>query len=979
MYRLGLRNASDIELNAMIDEALERAVRSGKLQKPFERLAGGLGFRDAVRDAVGMLRVAGLSPDDARARAPRTRDVALVLEQYERLLETQRLADPARVFRIALAQFERESAWTLAPVIALAPDLRLAGLPGKLLTRLAASGARALPGEDVEGLERPWEVAGETWPGSAEPSVLGRVHEAPPDGDGTAAAAARPRNDGGPAHVDMFRAATPSDEVREVLRRIAAEGRRYEDVELVAIDRDTYGLALECIAAPLGISVTSLHGVPLPRTRLGRAIARWLAWLEEGLPADILREALEAGELLAPDTDDDAMAPVRLLRELAIGWGRARWDAALLQLRGDGIIGRLRRHDDETDADFASRREARRAAAASLAGLLERLLPLVPPVPERGSHETATIAIADLAAATLRFLELVPRAGHGEENAFRRLRTRLDDLARLAKETLPFGAAAAALRDVVTEVRAWPSQPGENTPRTSDAGALHLTDLIHAGTTGRPRVFVLGLDADRTSGAGATDPILDEEIRRQLASPALPTTAQRIAQQRWTLARALASLRGHVTLSCATSGDLSGRVLGPSPVLLRVHRLLANDPVADYVALRAALGAPAGAIPSTKVAPIDGRDAWLGALHDGKVLRDGTTVVCAAHPGLDRGRAAHEARNGTDIGAQHGMVRAAAGHFDPRNTRRAISPSSLEELAKCPLAWFYRRALGLRLPEEPVYDAAAWLDSRQRGSLLHTVFERFAAEHLHCQELLGTPAVREALERIVREELDAWRAKVPPPSDSVFDSESDEIRTAARAFLAMEKERRRQTGARWHVPELEFAAAQFALSGGRTIAIHGRIDRVDVEPDGSYLIIDFKTGSSKVHRKQPKQGPFNGGRSLQAPLYAAAAAAELGGTVSAFEYRFPTVKGESAVVRYEQADLAVAGAVVEELLGHVVQGHFLPTLDKDDCRFCDCKPVCRVSEDDAERVTDSPRAAWAKRNAPGIAEYAAMLRRRGKA
>jgi len=416
-------------------------------------------------------------------------------------------------------------------------------------------------------------------------------------------------------------------------------------------------------------------------------------------------------------------------------------------------------------------------------------------------------------------------------------------------------------------------------------------------------------------------------------------------------------------------------------VLLQAHRLLSGNPAADYDDLRETLGAPACAVPSTHVVPLDARDAWLGALHDGTILRDGSAVVRRAHAGLDRGRIAVDAREGTDIGPHQGIV-PAAGTLDPRKAKRAISPSSLEELAKCPLAWFYRRGLGLRLPEEPAYDASAWLDSKERGSLLHAVFERFVAEHLHCQELLGTPAVLTALERIVGEELDVWRARVPPSSESVFDTESEEIRIAARAFLAMEEERWKRTGARWHAPELAFTsedAATFTLPDGSSVTIHGRIDRVDVQQDGSYLIIDFKTGSSKVHRKQPKQGPFNGGRSLQAPVYAAAAALKLGGVVSAFEYRFPTLKGESARVRYDRAELDQAGAVVEELFEQVVRGRFLPTFDKDDCRFCDCKPVCRVAEDDAGRIADSPRATWAKANAAEIAEYAGMLARRGKA
>jgi ATP-dependent helicase/nuclease subunit B len=325
-------------------------------------------------------------------------------------------------------------------------------------------------------------------------------------------------------------------------------------------------------------------------------------------------------------------------------------------------------------------------------------------------------------------------------------------------------------------------------------------------------------------------------------------------------------------------------------------------------------------------------------------------------------------------------VPAAAGAFDPRKSKRAISPSSLEELAKCPLAWFYRRGLGLRLPEEPAYDPSQWLDPRQRGSLLHEVFETFVRELLPQQQLVGTDAGRNTLERIVEDALARWRTTVPPPSESVFESEGTEIREAARAFLAMEEEWLPRTGARWHVPELAFgprAPVSFTLPDGSSIPIHGRIDRVDQLPGGGLVVIDFKTGSATMHRKSPKQGAFNGGRSLQAPIYAAAAAAVLEGTVVAFEYRFPTVKGENTRVVYRSEEIALAGPVVQQLLDHVVTGHFLPTLDKADCSFCDCQPVCRVRLDKEDRLTLSPRAAWAKEHAATLPAYAAMLERRG--
>jgi len=85
-----------------------------------------------------------------------------------------------------------------------------------------------------------------------------------------------PRLDPDCAHVDLFAAASPSHELREVCRRIVMDGHRWDDVEIVTTDVDTYGIALDALCQQLGIGATMLHGVPLARTRLGRALDRRL-------------------------------------------------------------------------------------------------------------------------------------------------------------------------------------------------------------------------------------------------------------------------------------------------------------------------------------------------------------------------------------------------------------------------------------------------------------------------------------------------------------------------------------------------------------------------------------------------------------------------------------------------------------------------------------------------------------------------------
>ena len=150
-------------------------------------------------------------------------------------------------------------------------------------------------------------------------------------------------------------------------------------------------------------------------------------------------------------------------------------------------------------------------------------------------------------------------------------------------------------------------------------------------------------------------------------------------------------------------------------------------------------------------------------------------------------------------------------------------------------------------------------------------------------------------------------------------------------------------------------ASPLPLPSGRPLPLAGRVDRIDEHPDGTWRVIDYKTG--RAFALAPKRGPFDGGRKLQLPLYAAMVAHAHGVTVADAQYRFPTIRGEGEVLDVDAATLASAPALLVSLLDDVAAGRFLPTDDAADCRFCDYLAVCRVHRGDYNTVT-SPRAAW---------------------
>ena len=104
---------------------------------------------------------------------------------------------------------------------------------------------------------------------------------------------------------------------------------------------------------------------------------------------------------------------------------------------------------------------------------------------------------------------------------------------------------------------------------------------------------------------------------------------------------------------------------------------------------------------------------------------------------------------------------------------------------------------------------------------------------------------------------------------------------------------------------------------------------------------------------------WNQGRRLQHLLYTEAAERLVGQTVDRMEYHFPTRKGENERIDFQRADLREGPSLLDHMLDVVAAGHFLPTEQPKDCRFCDFAPVCRVTNDRFGN-TASPLADWGK-------------------
>lgn len=208
-------------------------------------------------------------------------------------------------------------------------------------------------------------------------------------------------------------------------------------------------------------------------------------------------------------------------------------------------------------------------------------------------------------------------------------------------------------------------------------------------------------------------------------------------------------------------------------------------------------------------------------------------VVCDLATDPDRrARAAHQLARladagvpGTDPGDWYGTAELSSERelWDDDDSPIGLSPSTVELLRSCPLRWALERHGGTD-GDNP---------HAVKGNLVHTLVQALAGEVPEAQ-------VRAALEQ-------AW--KTVDPADG-WHSRQELRRTEAmlETFLAWVRTTRgelTQSGVEVPVDCVLPARAE----GERAVRIRGRIDRLERDAQGRFVIVDVKTGKNPVSEK----------------------------------------------------------------------------------------------------------------------------------
>ena len=232
-----------------------------------------------------------------------------------------------------------------------------------------------------------------------------------------------------------------------------------------------------------------------------------------------------------------------------------------------------------------------------------------------------------------------------------------------------------------------------------------------------------------------------------------------------------------------------------------------------------------------------------------------------------------------------------------------LSASDIETYRLCPLKYKFARVF--RIPQEPTIN-------QRFGILLHQVLERF-----HSSD-------GGSLEHLMNLFEASWRR-------AGFGDSNDDLQFRAKAIAAL---RRYHEATREHAGRPAWVERSFSFRLGPHL-IRGRIDRVDRMPDGSYELIDYKTGKPKT--------PAELREDVQLSLYQMGARESWGLATSAQSYYY-VLDGEKVPVRHSEQELERVRGTVAEIAAGISAHSFEPRPTPEICRFCDYRIVCPAAE-----------------------------------
>ncbi len=933
----------------LVREAVSQCVASGDITGRLATLAGQPSFLSALHNTLRQIEADNnnrrIRFDQLQDADAVTRAVGKTWHAYLRLKREQKLVDRTEVAAWAVEALEPGALETPAMQLSVGKVIVLAALlPAPQYSALWRT-LVALPEVEVIPL-----TIGDTRSDTLLAEAL--------DIEVSATSTAEP-----PIPQAVSTADTRS-EVAEAVRRILAaaeNGARFNQMAVFYGD-PSYAARIRSALALANISVSGPPHEPFISSPAGRFITGLLKIAESDL------ERGEVGDWLAtcPVQDPADQTPVsgvewdRISRSARVHGGLDSWQRQLARhAKSRRFRAEQSDHFDGSDGDASPTTQTdtylkEANSAEALSDFTETLAEDLQLPADDASWSDWTEWLQSLIDRYL----YAPEDSATAESAERvgTVLERISDLDQLglSKPDLP-RFIAIVLRELA-ETRSGASNLGKG---------VFVADVRDAAATRFRHIHIVGMADGTFPSPDSADPLLPDSVRQQINDrfgTSLQLSGVRKNERRRQFLAALMS-GDEATLSWSRSSGPGSGEAGPAQWLIeQVRRHPGNESLhaGDMLARPHLVAGLSLTEYGQQDTFSDGHEYELASVRRHVEQQHRNTkhwLQSDSSNGIAAALTLESGRHGNSLTEWSGDLSAASA-LVPAFGGEPLSASRVETFATCPLRYYF--AYILKVESGPRETDSFHMAADLRGNFIHAILESYLTLRIADSKPRGQATLDEAMDVVT----DDWQRNEPTARGRIWQLETGEIRRQLKRWLEAEQAleengfaptdaelsfgRKRATKLEQLLPPLKIT-----LEDSTVLQFAGVIDRVDRHADGSYYVLDYKTGGTSRYTKLDDD-PVNRGRNLQLALYSQAVQQFRSPDLQPVAgYWFVSDRKQRILPAEHEFDPVRAERRLHEVLESLQQtskdGHFPPNpgIRRNDnfenCAFCDFERVCPAS------------------------------------